>query len=338
VIVTNYRDFRKELVQAAVKQKIPLLGEFELTGACNLSCTMCYVHETGRPAELSTRRWKAIFDEAVREGMLFALLTGGECLLRSDFTELYDYLFDLGVRITVFTNGTLIDETIASCFAKRPPDFVAITVYGASNKTYEEVTGNPRGFDQLNRGLDFLKLAGTRVMLRTVPLHPLYRDLDDIIAFAKGRELLLGYAMYIGPTRNLEHKEQDLRLKPIDLILFEKKIKDAFGFASNQDFSKSDDGFRCAALRSSIFVTWNGYLQPCAMLNHPKKKLKDGELLSTMRELGALFEELDHCQDCATCEVSSSCVQCYARRFLEGNAKTCQPYLKAIATLRRKTS
>jgi radical SAM protein with 4Fe4S-binding SPASM domain len=175
-------------------------------------------------------------------------------------------------------------------------------------------------------------------MLRTVPLDPLYRDLDDIIAFAKGRDLLLGYAMYIGPTRNLEHKEQDLRLKPIDLILFEKKIQDAFGFASNQDFSKSDDGFHCAALRSSIFVTWNGYLQPCAMLNHPKKKLKDGELLSTMRELGALFEELDHCQDCATCEVSSSCIQCYARRFLEGNAKTCQPYLKAIATLRRKTS
>jgi radical SAM protein with 4Fe4S-binding SPASM domain len=299
---------------------------------------MCYVHTAGRPVELSTQRWKAIFDEAVREGMLFALLTGGECLLRSDFVELYEYLFDLGVRITVFTNGTLIDEDIASCFAKRPPEFVAITLYGASNQTYETVTGNPRGFDQLVRGLDFLQTNQIRVMLRTIPLKALVPDVDAMIAFAKARGLLLGYALYVGPSIDKERPDEESRLKPIDLILFEKKIKDRFGFASNDDFTKSSDGFHCAALKSSFFVTWNGSLQPCAMLHHPKKKLLEGSLLSTMRELGDVLTSLDHCDDCTTCQVSSSCVQCYARRFLEGNAKTCQPYLKAIATLRRKTS
>jgi MoaA/NifB/PqqE/SkfB family radical SAM enzyme len=146
----------------------------------------------------------------------------------------------------------------------------------------------------------------------------------------------MGYALYIGPTRDLCHKEQGIRLMPYEVVLFEEAVRKAFGREANQDFSKSDDGFHCAALKSSFFVTWNGFIQPCAMLQQPQKKLEAGLLLKTFHELGDVLTALDHCDDCATCQTRGSCIQCYARRYLEGNANTCHPYLKAIATLREK--
>lgn len=336
--MTTYKDVRKALVQAAIQQKIPLLGEFELTGECNLACEMCYVKEAHRVKGRTTVAWKQTFQEAVEAGMIFALLTGGEVMLRPDFIELYEYLFDLGVRITVFTNGTLLTPQIVESFRKRPPEYVAITLYGASNATYQRITKNPNGFDQLVKGLDLMQQSNITVVLRTIPIRPLAAELDQLIAFAKARKLFMGYALYIGPTRELCHKELGLRMSPAEVVAFEIKMRAAFGLESYQDFTKSEDGFHCAALRSSFFVTWDGFLQPCAMLNHPKKQLVVGELLSTFHQLGDELKSIDSCDDCASCDSSGSCIQCYARRYLEGNANKCPSYLKAIAVLRGERS
>ena len=56
--------------RAAAKQ-IPIYGGFELTPYCNLSCKMCYVHETkpGLPL-LRTDKWLDFGRQAVEAGTL----------------------------------------------------------------------------------------------------------------------------------------------------------------------------------------------------------------------------------------------------------------------------
>lgn len=51
---------------------IPYIGNFELTPLCNLDCKMCYVHLQ----DPSVRH--RIIQQAIDEGMMEALLTGGE--------------------------------------------------------------------------------------------------------------------------------------------------------------------------------------------------------------------------------------------------------------------
>ena len=99
----SYNELKQYILSESAKKLIPVGGEFELTGKCNLRCKMCYL-EDERYNPLSTEEWKRIFRDAHQNGLFFALLTGGEVLTRSDFFELYNYLYDLGCS-TVYTNA-----------------------------------------------------------------------------------------------------------------------------------------------------------------------------------------------------------------------------------------
>ena len=91
---------------------VPLSGTFELTRRCNFNCRMCYIHSgentVWKGGELSAGTWLAIASQAVKAGMLFLLLTGGEPLLREDFEEIYCGLNRMGLALSVNTNGSLL--------------------------------------------------------------------------------------------------------------------------------------------------------------------------------------------------------------------------------------
>src|SRR5512137_1301434 len=73
-----------------------LLGhlDIELTERCNNACIHCYInqpeHDAGaRSREMNTAFIKEILQQSADLGCLTIRFTGGEPLLRNDFTELY---------------------------------------------------------------------------------------------------------------------------------------------------------------------------------------------------------------------------------------------------------
>lgn len=332
--MASYKSFRQSILATAAKTRTPVLGEFELTARCNLNCTMCFVRENKKNEELSTEAWKALFDEAVDAGLLFATLTGGEIFMREDFAELYDYLYTKGVRITLFTNGTAITEEIADMLQKRPPEYISITLYGADNETYETVTRIQHGFDKVQRGIRLLKERKLNIALRTIPIQATYEKLDDIFAFAKGENLPMNYFLYVGPRRDGGRETLNDRLSPEALDDFEKRFKETFSNASDETFEHTEDKKTCVALKCAYFVNFKGYMQPCAMVDRPKEKI-EGNLQSAFRRMADTFENIAECDLCQTCELANACIQCYARRRLEEGENACAKYLKAFAEYRR---
>ena len=59
--------------------------------------------------------------------------------------------------VTINTNGTLIDEEWADFFAENKPRRINITLYGASNETYERLCHYPGGFDKAVNGIRLLQ-------------------------------------------------------------------------------------------------------------------------------------------------------------------------------------
>ena len=167
-----YVQMRKRLVDLAKSKKQPILGHFELTARCNLDCKMCYVHTQDNAKalrnELSTDQWKRIFDEAYDMGLLYATLSGGECLLRKDFKELYLYLWNKHVKVSVFSNGVLIDDEYVDFFKKYPPDYIQISIYGSNNDGYFSVTGQ-RVYDKVVASINALDEAGVDVRVVITP-------------------------------------------------------------------------------------------------------------------------------------------------------------------------
>ena len=152
----------KRLWDKAGKKKIPLTGSFELLPTCNFTCKMCYVRKTQKEVNesgglLPADYWLQIADDAMELGFLFPLLTGGEPLLREDFQEIMSGMLDRGLQISINSNGSLVDESMAKWLGHHKPVRMNITLYGAGEDSYQQLCGNGEAYGKVCRGVELLK-------------------------------------------------------------------------------------------------------------------------------------------------------------------------------------
>jgi radical SAM protein with 4Fe4S-binding SPASM domain len=323
----DYLTLQNQLIKQSKKLNVPLIGEFEITPHCNLKCKMCYVREEQVTNELSTADWLKIIKGAQQAGLFYMLLTGGEIFLHPDFKQIYEYAYDLGIRIILFTNGTLINEDNINILKDRPPLYVAITLYGASNKTYQLVTGNANGFDLAKHGIEILKQNNINILLRTIALKETYDEIDEIISFAKTENLPMKYSLYVGPRRSGCKKIE--RLSPHEVIAFGLKHEQAFGKNLDECQPRHLD---CPAGKNTYFISWDGYMMGCAMMDYQKVKVNPDDFRQTWDSFRS--QTIPACEECIACTYQNACIACPAKRYLEGDIKNCSKYLKDIAQIK----
>jgi molybdenum cofactor biosynthesis enzyme MoaA len=180
---SDYGPLVRELHRRAAAFRQPVNGTFELTERCNLACRMCYVCQAPsdaarRAKELSVPAWLELARDAVDNGMVFLLLTGGEIFLRPDFLDLYTPLTRTGLVVNLFTNGTLISDRVAARLAEAPPSRTEITLYGATAATYEAVTGVPGSYTRCCAGIEALVKHRVPLSLKTTITRHNVDELD----------------------------------------------------------------------------------------------------------------------------------------------------------------
>lgn len=281
------------ITQKASYKGIPIHGAFELTGRCNFNCRMCYVHENKnieamKQKELSTAQWLDIAKAAREKGMLFLLLTGGEVMMRQDFMELYTALSQMGFRIVINTNGSLLDPQVIELFKKYPPGRVNVSLYGADEDTYEAVCG-VRAMNAVQASIRQLKAAGISVRLNMTLTYDNCRDMEDVYMVSQECHTLCAMSAYLFPPSRLSdtaagsnpgrmsaedagcymvERERllmgDERFKETAL----KRLKPAPPLPESEQSEGSPS--RCYAGRSSFWITWDGKMRPCGMMTCPE--------------------------------------------------------------------
>ena len=193
------------LYSKACALKIPLNGTFELSPVCNFSCKMCYVRKTRKEVEENPRKiltlddWRRIARDARDAGMLDLLLTGGEPLLWPDFWTLYEELVDMGLQISINTNGSLIDDEAINRFKKHPPKKISVTLYGANDETYYRLCGSRSVLSQVDKAIRGLKEAGIEVKINCSLTPENAEDIEWIVDYAKELDVVLAATTYMFP-------------------------------------------------------------------------------------------------------------------------------------------
>lgn len=102
------------------------------TRTCNLACAHCYASAVrGRvPGELDTAQAEALLSTLAAMRVPALLLSGGEPLARPDALALLATAHRAGLRCTLSTNGTLIDDACASALAASAVTYVGISLDG----------------------------------------------------------------------------------------------------------------------------------------------------------------------------------------------------------------
>lgn len=173
----------------AAAQYRPINGSIELLPLCNMNCRMCYVRLSRQEMDKlgalhPVEEWMRVAEEMQKAGVVFMLLTGGEPLLYPGFRELYLKLQELGMILTLNTNGTLIDEDWAAFFGEHRPRRVNITLYGASEATYRSLC-RYEGYEKTVRAIKLLRAHDVDVKINGSAVRENFQDMEAMYALAK---------------------------------------------------------------------------------------------------------------------------------------------------------
>lgn len=327
----------KERLQfKAAKAGVPISGTFELTPQCNLRCRMCYIRmspEEMKPygRELTAQEWISLGEEATQSGMLFLLLTGGEPMLRPDFSEIYDALSQMGPSISINTNGTMLSKHVRDLLERRPPSQLNVTLYGPTGETYEALCGNSRAFEQT---IDTLRWARDIGILLNVNVTVTPWNMDQIteleaLAEREGLHMRLTFYNFPPSRRNTKTEFSRLTAEDVGRMIAQREyrlqgaesltvrancILESMQLPTENQSAEIPEGesIRCYAGRSQFWIAWNGEMTPCGMLDVPKATPLSEGFPTSWNKLKEDTAKIRLCSDCITCKERDTCFNCAA--------------------------
>lgn len=132
---------RRKKIEEAEGLNVPPFLITSISTTCNLRCAGCYARKNGiaddpgksTRATMTPEQWKHIFEESAEMGINFALLAGGEPMMRKDVLEKVAEVKDM--IFPIFTNGTLIGPSYISFLKKNDNMIPVLSLEGAANVT-----------------------------------------------------------------------------------------------------------------------------------------------------------------------------------------------------------
>ena len=331
--------------------------DMELTERCNNDCIHCSINlpaedADARERELTTADIQAILTEAAALGALSVRFTGGEPLLREDFSELYLFARRLGLKVILFTNARLITSELAGLFARIPPlQPIEVSVYGLKKASYEAVSRVPESFGEFWQGVELLRAHRIPFVVKGALLPPNREEMKDFEAWAATLPAMDSpprYAMHFdlrcrrdSPGKN--RLIQRLRISPPDGVGVLRRhgssyLKEMRQFCGKFMGPAGDRLFACGAGHGPCVDAY-GNVQACLSLRHPDTvcplksvSLKDALTNFFPRLRQARATNPHYLARCARCFLKGLCEQCPAKSWAEhGTLDTPVEYLCQVA-------
>lgn len=339
------REFWDSLSARIAGDRVPYYGSLALTHRCNLRCVHCFIREEGEGdaagSELDTGQWKRIIDEAGEAGCLNLVLTGGEPLLRADFAHIYAHAKRKGFLVTVFTNGTLIDEETLALFRELPPRLVDVSLYGATEDTCRRITGSADSCERALAAIDAMLAQGTRVALKSVMMTLNQGEFGALEALAQSRGIRFRRDASIFPAFSGDRSPLQLRVSPERAVDLELNVPGVIAgwreyLARFGDVAVPGSVYSCGAGLTTFHVDPFGVLHPCVMARSPRSPLASGRFAEGWSEM-ARVRDLQapagfRCRDCRMKLVCGYCPGFFAAE--NGSEDIPSDYLCQIGKLR----
>ncbi|MCE5322349.1 radical SAM protein [bacterium] len=266
---------RDELM--ANDQAAPFLLVISPTERCNLHCRGCWAAKYRKDSDMPLELLDRIITEAKEMGIYFFTITGGEPFIRKDLFDIYAKHND--VYFQVYTNGTLINDSIARKLAELGNVVPAISIEG-----FEEQTDDRRGrgtFAQLMEAMDTLRRKQVPFGFSSMTA----RKNVDVVASDEFVDMLIEKGCLFGwyftyvpigmnpdPSQMLTPAERECQRERVQHIRATKPIFVA-------DFW--NDGWTtngCMAARLYAHINSNGDVEPCAFVHFAVDNIKEKSL------------------------------------------------------------
>jgi radical SAM protein with 4Fe4S-binding SPASM domain len=329
----------------------PFMVSYSITTKCNLKCKHCYSGsvDEASPDELSTEEAFRLIDELSSWGIGLLIIDGGEPLCREDMLDVVKHASSKGLRTTIGSNGTLIDEDTARRMLDAGVMAVAISVDGADAKTHDTLRGIDGAFEQTLKGVEACRNARLPFQFNTVIRKDTLPQLEDLLRMAvdQGADAAEFFDLVAAGRARDECREQvlsnDERRRAMEwlaeaqedcpilirvpgcpmypLLLQEKQIKPKhFPPEMLRRVPYYSRGCAAGMPMGYVMVQCNGEVNPCMLLQENLGNVREQSLISIWEGSPALakLRQRELLQgECGDCRYKLTCSWCRGRAYEE---------------------
>ena len=238
---------------------IPLSVAWELTLACNMNCMHCgsSAGQT-RPNELTTKEALDLCDQLNELNAKFINLTGGEPILRKDWFEIGKKIRDLGLNLSLLSNGLALNEKTISLLRKLEVYAIAVSLDGGGPKIHDSIRGIQGSFDKCISSLELLRKEGLPTTVITTVNKINLKELQKIreLVLNKGMAWQIQIAVPIGRFRkNIILSKEEF----YSLALFIASTRSQYSVKKLRIMGAHSIGYHSHILRNTmVSPVWNG--------------------------------------------------------------------------------
>jgi len=158
---------------------------WNITRRCNLKCLHCYIDAGPAEAgELSTEEALRLVDQMAEVGVPLILFTGGEPLARPDFFQIAARAGELGIKLVLSTNGTLITADVAKRLKELGFVYVGVSLDSIDERFHDAFRGMPGSFAAALAGIKNALATGLDVGLRFTVTAKNIHEVGQYVDFA----------------------------------------------------------------------------------------------------------------------------------------------------------
>ncbi|MCD4655296.1 radical SAM protein [bacterium] len=162
----------------------PRVVDLSITRLCNLNCPYCfYSDDMDAREDISLDQWTEFFSELRSVGVRNVVLSGGEVFMREELWQMIDEIISRGLRFSILTNGTLIDEKVVKKIREdrifRRLDSIQVSIDGSSSEIHDKSRGKGN-FSKSISAIRALKSAGFPLTVRVTINRYNIDDLENI--------------------------------------------------------------------------------------------------------------------------------------------------------------
>lgn len=182
-----------QMQQQGLGKVAPTAIYFVTTYKCNLNCIYCYADsspERSMNGDMNTEEAKDMIRQIRELGTSTIVFTGGEVFIRKDIMELMNYSKEVGLRVNVISNGTLITSREKVQEIAKVVDLFTVS-FDSLDKEEHEANRGKDTWDRARKAIDLLHEAGVRLKINQTVTRHNPNSIEPLLEFATKRSIRL---------------------------------------------------------------------------------------------------------------------------------------------------
>jgi GeoRSP system radical SAM/SPASM protein len=163
----------------------PVTVNWGITARCNFVCSHCF-SRLDRSPELSPEEARRVVDVLAEHGVMFLNYGTGEPLLREDLFPLTEYAVSKGLKVSMNTNGSLVDAAVAGRIREAGFHGVGVSIDSADPDAHDGFRRFPGSFEKAVAAARHLRAAGVPLSISSVVCKVNHRSFRALVELARG--------------------------------------------------------------------------------------------------------------------------------------------------------